>query len=148
MMETNQSVQISPKSTPKLGACQAYLVGRIAARRRMKTADGSYWMTVLKIPAADSFSHPGTVELMSDQSIGSPGEDWSGVVQLPSISGGGLVSWSIVKIPFGGDAVTSTGTTQLQACNEGVEQWPVQSLLLVVALFFAAFSGFRTGYRP
>jgi len=81
-METNQSVQISPKSTPKLGACQAYLVGRIAARRRMKTADGSYWMTVLKIPAADSFSHPGTVELMSDQSIGSPGEDWSGVVQL------------------------------------------------------------------
>ncbi|MBN8461497.1 MAG: hypothetical protein J0M01_01575 [Dechloromonas sp.] len=80
-----------------------------------------------------------------------PSSDSGGVnafVGMPSISGGGLVSWSIVKIPFGGDAVTSTGTTQLQACNEGVEQWPVQSLLLVVALFFAAFSGFRTGYRP
>jgi hypothetical protein len=70
------------KALPKLIQGQAFISGRIAFRRRMKTTDGSYWMTVLKTPAPDSFSHPGTIEVMSDQSIGNTGDDWSGIVTL------------------------------------------------------------------
>lgn len=67
----------------------------------------------------------------------------------PTISGTGLITWSISNRPLNGTtATTRTGTTQLQTCTEGVEQWPVQSLLFVAALFFAAFTGFRSGYRP
>jgi len=68
---------------------------------------------------------------------------------VPGISGSGLVSWSIVSKPLtSADVVMVTGTTQLLTCTEGVDQWPVQSLLLPIALFFAAFAGFKTGYRP
>ena len=67
----------------------------------------------------------------------------------PVISGSGLVSWSIFSKPLtSADAVMVTGTTQLLTCSEGVDQWPVQSLLFPIALFFAAFAGFKTGYRP
>lgn len=81
-MENPQAQTTPNKPVPKLSQGQAYLVGRVAARRRMKSAEGSYWMTVLKMPALDQYSHPSTVEVMSDQAIGSPGEDWAGVVQL------------------------------------------------------------------
>lgn len=67
----------------------------------------------------------------------------------PTISGAGLVSWSISNRPLNTTAATTwTGTTQLLSCtNEGMEQWGVQSLLFYVALFFAAFLGFKTGFR-
>ena len=70
------------KAIPKLLQGQAFISGRIAFRRRVKSTDGSYWMTVLKTPAQDAFSHPGTIEIMSDTSLGNPEDDWSGVVQL------------------------------------------------------------------
>jgi len=67
----------------------------------------------------------------------------------PFISGSGLVTWSVISNPLtSADPVTVAGTTQLLNCNEGVDQWPVQSLLLPIALFFAAFAGFKSGYRP
>lgn len=67
----------------------------------------------------------------------------------PAITGSGLVSWSINSKPLtAADAVTVTGTTQLMTCAEGLDQWPVQSLLVPIALFFAAFAGFKAGYRP
>jgi len=67
----------------------------------------------------------------------------------PSISGAGLISWSISNRPLNDTAATTrTGTTQLQTCTtESMDQWPVQSLLFPIAVFFAAFLGFRTGYR-
>lgn len=66
----------------------------------------------------------------------------------PSINGAGLISWSISNRPLSDTtATTRTGTTQLQACTEGVEQWPVQSILLPAVLFLCAFMGFSTGYR-
>ena len=77
-----EQTQQQTKPAPKLQPGQSVISGRIAFRRRMKTTDGSYWMTVLKTPARDSFSHPGTVEVMSDQSIGSPGDDWNGIVEI------------------------------------------------------------------
>lgn len=67
----------------------------------------------------------------------------------PTVSGSGLITWSISNRPLTGTAATvRTGTTQLQTCTESVEQWPIQSIILPVALFFAAFMGFKTGFRP
>lgn len=67
----------------------------------------------------------------------------------PSISGGGLISWSISNLPLSGTTATErTGTTQLQPCTEGIDQWPIQSIVLPAVLFLAAFLGFSTGYRP
>lgn len=68
----------------------------------------------------------------------------------PTISGTGLITWSISNRPLTTtDATTRTGTTQLQACtSEGLDQWPIQSILFYLALAFAVFAGFRTGFRP
>lgn len=67
----------------------------------------------------------------------------------PTISGTGLITWSISHRPLTGTAATTrTGTTQLPSCTtEALDQFPVQTLLVVASLFFAAFLGFRTGYR-
>lgn len=68
---------------------------------------------------------------------------------LPTISGTGLITWSISNRPLSGTAATTrTGTTQLPTCTEGIAQWEVSSLLFVAALFFAAIVGFRSGYTP
>jgi len=67
----------------------------------------------------------------------------------PTIDGTGVITWSILNRPLTGDlSAIRLGTTQLPSCVESVDQWPVQSILLIVALFFAAFVGFKTGYRP
>lgn len=66
----------------------------------------------------------------------------------PSISGTGLVTWSISHRPLTTTAATTrTGTTQLQTCTEGLDQWPLSSIVFIAALFFAAVAGFRTGFR-
>lgn len=69
---------------------------------------------------------------------------------VPAIGGGGLISWSITNRPLdAADSTLRTGTTQLLSCsNEGLEQWPIQSILFYLALAFAVFAGFRTGFRP
>lgn len=68
----------------------------------------------------------------------------------PTISASGLISWSIVNRPLtGSSATTRTGSTQLPACsNPDFGQWSQQSIELYLALFFAAFLGFKTGFRP
>lgn len=82
-----------------------------------------------------------------------PVVDAVGVTALssaPSISPGGAISWSVSSYPYStGVAVTRTGTTQLSACSVPLlDQYPVQSLLFVAAVFFAAVAGFRAGFRP
>jgi len=76
--------------------------------------------------------------------------DTSGAVSLvglPSTTANSIV-WTVTKTPFDGTpAVTVSGTTKVLGCTETMDQWPVQSLLLIFALFFAAFVGFKTGYR-
>ena len=79
--------------------------------------------------------------------------DAAGIVTFtaaPTISGTGLVTWSISHRPLTSTAATTrTGTTQLLSCAEPtISQWPVESILWVAVLFFAATLGFRTGYRP
>ena len=75
-----------------------------------------------------------------------PGE----VLTIADIDGSGVITWAIVNHPFGGLGVpvTRSGTVQLQACADALDQWPVQSIVFLLALFFAAFMGFKTGYRP
>jgi len=67
----------------------------------------------------------------------------------PTINASGLITWSISNRPLNTtDATARTGTTQLLSCtSEAMDQWPVQSLLFPIAIFFAAFLGLRTGYR-
>jgi len=66
---------------------------------------------------------------------------------VPSTTANSIV-WTVTKTPFDGTpAVTVSGTTKVLGCTETMDQWPVQSLLLIFALFFAAFVGFKTGYR-
>lgn len=67
----------------------------------------------------------------------------------PTIGGTGNISWSISNRPLSGTtATTRTGTTQLQTCVDAMDQWSIQSVLLLLALVFAVFSGFKTGFRP
>lgn len=68
----------------------------------------------------------------------------------PTISGTGLINWSISNRPLSDTAATTrTGTTQLQVCgDEMLSQWPIQSILFYLAVIFAALAGFRTGFRP
>lgn len=81
-----------------------------------------------------------------------PSADAAGIISFtaaPTISTGGLVTWSISHRPLTGTtATTRTGTTQLQTCTTPtMEQWPVQSVLLPLAIFFAAALGIRSGLR-
>lgn len=67
---------------PKLQMGQALLSGLISNRRRINGQSGTTWLTVLKLPAVDEFSHPATVEVRSESPVGEIGEKWSGVVRV------------------------------------------------------------------
>lgn len=81
-----------------------------------------------------------------------PKSDAAGInafTAAPTINGTGLITWSISNRPLNGTtATTRTGTTQLLTCTDSMDQWPVQSTLYWLALLFACFIGFRTGFRP
>jgi hypothetical protein len=70
----------SQKVSPPVG--QSFLKGRIANRRRINGSEGTYWLSVVRLPAKDEFSHPGTVEVMSRSPVGEVGDDWSGTVEI------------------------------------------------------------------
>lgn len=67
----------------------------------------------------------------------------------PTVDGVGQVSWSVTTMPWStGVSVARSGVTQLQACAvPTAAQYPVQSVLIVAALFFAMVMGFRAGFR-
>lgn len=69
-----------------LQPAQAYITGRIASVRRIKTAQGDLFLTVLKMAAPDPYSHPSTIEVRSNTRIGKPDDDWSGVVSLSGMA--------------------------------------------------------------
>lgn len=89
-------------------------------------------------------------DAFAEQIPSSAGNAINSFTTTPIISGTGLITWSISNRPLTTtDATTRTGTTQLQACtSEGLDQWPIQSILFYLALAFAVFAGFRTGFRP
>ncbi len=82
-----------------------------------------------------------------------PDADGAGInsfTAAPAISGAGLITWSISNRPLTDTtATTRNGTTQLLTCADtSMDQWSVQSIDFYAALFFAAFLGFRSGFRP
>jgi len=101
--------------------------------------------------AWNGICYPDTTKALEAFALDVPSSDAAGINSFqsaPSISGAGLITWSISNRPLSGtSATTRNGTTQLQSCAESVEQWPVQSILVPALLFFAAFLGFRTGFR-
>jgi len=56
--------------------CIAFISGRVVAVRSYKDRDGTRRHAAeIRIPAPDTLSHPGTVEVSSDQPVGEVGED-------------------------------------------------------------------------
>lgn len=70
------------KPSKPLAYCHARVKGRIANRRKQNAQGGTFWLTVIKTPARDEFSHPSTIEVTSDRPLGEVGDDWEGVVEI------------------------------------------------------------------
>ncbi len=79
---TAQQVTPLPTNLPKLGMAQVYLQGRISYMRNQKTENGRLFLTILKIPAVDQYSHPATVEVSSSHKLGDVNDDWKGICQV------------------------------------------------------------------
>lgn len=67
---------------PSLPDFQTRITGLIVNRRRLSTTTGTLWLTVLKLPAKDKFSHPGTIEVRSQNPVGEINEEWSGIISI------------------------------------------------------------------
>lgn len=80
MSETAQVTQMPAAAKIKLN--QGFMSGRITTQRRINTQTGPLYLTVLKQPAADEFSHPATVEIRSSFKLGENGDDWKGLVNM------------------------------------------------------------------
>lgn len=74
------------KTAPALPVAHARIAGRIEATRRRTGPNSANFFTLLALPAPDSYSHPGTVEITSLERLGAQGDEISVVV---SISGYG-----------------------------------------------------------
>lgn len=103
--------------------------------------------------AWQSVCYQDTASALAAFSRSIPDADAAGIntfAATPTISGSGLITWLISNRPFSStSATTRTGTTQLPICADtGMDQWPVQSAVFYLALFFAFAIGFRTGFRP
>lgn len=68
------------QTTPTLKPGQAFLVGRIASRRKSK--DGKTVFTHIQLPAPDEYSHPAFVEVASQAAIGVPGDEVRVMVRI------------------------------------------------------------------
>jgi hypothetical protein len=101
--------------------------------------------------AWDKVCHQDTARALDQFKLDMASGDAVGLTNFtaqPTISGTGLITWSISHRPLTGTAATiRTGTTQLQTCTDGISQWSGSSIMFIAALFFAAMVGFRTGFR-
>jgi len=62
--------QVSQIQKPNALINQAFMQGKIAGKRRIKTQEGVLHLTLVRLAAKDEFSHPSTVELRSYDSLG------------------------------------------------------------------------------
>lgn len=67
---------------PKIGVAQTFIQGRVAYSRTQKTESGRIYLTILKIPAVDQYSHPSTVEVSSQSKLGELNDDWKGLCNV------------------------------------------------------------------
>lgn len=68
---------------------QAAIRGMISSVRQQTIAGGKYFLTCMRLPAADEYSHPATIEVRSEKPIGKKGDEVDGVVNV----GGYPDSW-------------------------------------------------------
>ena len=61
---------------------QAFVAGRLGARRSMALKEGKRFLQLCMTPAPDPYSMPSVVELKSVAPLGNEGDDWSGVVRV------------------------------------------------------------------
>lgn len=61
---------------------QARIAGRIESSRRKTGQSGAMFFTLFALPAADRFSHPATVEVVSSERLGASGDELSIVVAV------------------------------------------------------------------
>lgn len=78
---TNQA-QVSQIQKINVGINQATMQGKIAGKRKIKTQEGVLHLTLVRLAARDSFSHPSTVELRSYDALGEVDETITVKVQL------------------------------------------------------------------
>lgn len=81
-----------------------------------------------------------------------PSSDASGVVSLSSatVDGTGRISYSVSVRSFASaSSVAVADVVQLPVCDvPSMDQFSVQSWLVPALFVFAAFMGYRTGFRP
>ena len=80
IMSESQVAQLQPSQ--KLSLNQAFIQGKIVSKRKINTQSGPLYLTLLKLAAADSYSHPSTIELRSDDNLGDVEETITVKVQL------------------------------------------------------------------
>lgn len=69
------------KNQPPL--CVVHIAGRVTHRRRYKTREGAVgYSFIIKTPAPDAFTSPGTLEVHSSMVLGEVGEDVHVVCRL------------------------------------------------------------------
>lgn len=72
----NDSVT-KPETVKKhqLGVNEAMLAGQIQSVRKINTQEGPRYLTLLRLPAANEYLYPATVEVSSDEPIGQKGDN-------------------------------------------------------------------------
>lgn len=64
---------VKAPQVPMLGVCR--LTGRVAGVRRVTGQNGSTFLTLLRLPAPDTYTSPQTVEVRGPERCGSVGEE-------------------------------------------------------------------------
>lgn len=81
-MSQVQPLPTSQGATPS-AILTALVAGKIVQKpRRFRAADGSVYLTLLRLAAPDEFTAPGTIELRSRAPLGEVGDVWRGKVRI------------------------------------------------------------------
>jgi len=79
-MSEPSNVATLPKQ--QLKPNQGFISGRVISARKINTAVGPLYLTVLRLPSAGEYDHPATVELRSNSTLAQNGDQWHGLINL------------------------------------------------------------------
>lgn len=85
MAEAQQKVSNLPEAKHQVGINQGYMKGRIANVRKIKTQQGTLFLTLLKLAAKSEYDHPSTIEIRSYEPIGNREEDFEGYIDMGGV---------------------------------------------------------------
>jgi hypothetical protein len=86
MAEPSTVTQFQQKPLPFY---QAAIKGMVANVRQQAIGGNKVFLTLIRLPAADEYSHPATIEVRSERPIGKKGEEVEGALMV----GGYPDSW-------------------------------------------------------